>query len=165
VTRAFAVATSGRPGPVVVSLPEDMLTTMTEAATLSGPAAVFEAAPAQEAIGAALKMLPAAEKPVLLMGGANWTADGRAALQAFAEASDIPVVAAFRYQDQFDNHSPVFVGEAGVGMVPHVKNLIREADVILAVNVRFGEMTTDGYTLLSVPVPRQKLIHVHGSDR
>ena len=69
-------------------------------------------------------------------------------MRSFAEASDIPVVAAFRYQDQFDNGSPVFVGEAGVGMAPHVKALIREADVILAVNVRFGEMTTDGYTLL-----------------
>jgi acetolactate synthase-1/2/3 large subunit len=101
----------------------------------------------------------------MLIGGSNWTPQGRAALQAFAETSDIPVIAAFRYQDQFDNGSPVFVGEAGVGMVPHVKSLIREADVLLAVNVRFGEMTTDGYTLLSAPVPTQKLIHVHASDR
>ncbi|MFD2057039.1 thiamine pyrophosphate-binding protein [Mesorhizobium calcicola] len=165
VARAWTTATTGRPGPVVVALPEDMLTTLTEAARLSGPAAIFEPAPSADATASALKLLAAAERPVLLMGGANWTADGRAALQAFAQASDIPVVAAFRYQDQFDNHSPAFVGEAGVGMVAHVKNLIRDADVILAVNVRFGEMTTDGYTLLSVPVPRQKLIHVHGSDR
>ena len=75
------------------------------------------------------------------MGGANWPEAGRAAMQGFAEASDIPVVAVFRYQDQFDNHSPCFAGEAGVGMPPHVKALIREADVILAVNARFGEMT------------------------
>ncbi|TAG13772.1 MAG: thiamine pyrophosphate-binding protein, partial [Rhodobacterales bacterium] len=88
----------------------------------------------------------------------------RAALQAFAEASDIPTVAAFRYQDQFDNHLPVYAGEAGVGMPPHVKRLIAEADVILAVNLRFGEMTTDGYTLLQVPTPQQTLIHVHPSD-
>ncbi|EKD61718.1 MAG: hypothetical protein ACD_54C00130G0001, partial [uncultured bacterium] len=101
----------------------------------------------------------------ILIGGSNWTDAGRAALQGFAEASDIPVLAAFRFQDQFDNFSPVFVGEAGVGMLPHVKALIRDADVILAVNVRFGEMTTDGYTLLAVPSPVQKLIHVHGSDR
>ncbi|BCG89931.1 thiamine pyrophosphate TPP-binding domain-containing protein [Mesorhizobium sp. 113-3-9] len=165
VARAWTTALTGRPGPVVVALPEDMLTTLTEAAPLSGPAAIFEAAPAQDAMAAALKLLEAASRPVLLMGGANWTADGRTALQTFAEASDIPVVAAFRYQDQFDNHSQVFVGEAGVGMVAHVKKLIGDADVILAVNVRFGEMTTDGYTLLSVPQPRQKLIHVHGSDR
>jgi acetolactate synthase-1/2/3 large subunit len=165
VARAWTTALTGRPGPVVVALPEDMLTSLTEAAPLSGPAAIFEAAPAQDAMAAALKLLEAAERPVLLMGGANWTEAGRTALQAFAEASDIPVVAAFRYQDQFDNHSPAFVGEAGVGMVAHVKNLIRDADVILAVNVRLGEMTTEGYTLLSVPQPRQKLIHVHGSDR
>ncbi|WP_095199038.1 thiamine pyrophosphate-binding protein [Mesorhizobium carmichaelinearum] len=165
VARAWTTALTGRPGPVVVALPEDMLTTLTEAAPLSGPAAIFEPAPSVDAMAAAFKLLAAAEKPVLLMGGANWTEAGRTALQAFAEASDIPVVAAFRYQDQFDNHSPAFVGEAGVGMVAHVKKLISDADVILAVNVRFGEMTTDGYTLLSVPQPRQKLIHVHGSDR
>ncbi|RUX31634.1 thiamine pyrophosphate-binding protein [Mesorhizobium sp. M7A.F.Ca.US.011.01.1.1] len=165
VARAWTTALTGRPGPVVVALPEDMLTTMTEAAPLSAPVAIFEPAPAPEAIASAFRLLAKAERPVLLMGGANWTVDGRAALQAFAEVSDIPVVAAFRYQDQFDNHSPVFVGEAGVGMVAHVKGLLRDADVILAVNVRFGEMTTDGYTLLSVPLPRQKLIHVHGSDR
>ena len=75
------------------------------------------------------------------------------------------MIAAFRYQDRFDNFSAVYAGEAGVGMPAHVKALIRDADVILAVNVRFGEMTTDGYTLLSVPVPAQKLIHVHASDR
>ena len=165
VARAWTTAVTGRPGPVVVALPEDMLTTLTEAEPLSGPATIFEPAPTADAVASAHKLLAGAERPVLLIGGANWTADGRAALQTFAEASDIPVVAAFRYQDQFDNHSPVFVGEAGVGMVAHVKKLIGDADVILAVNVRFGEMTTDGYTLLDVPMPRQKLIHVHGSDR
>src|SRR5690606_11225805 len=81
------------------------------------------------------------------------------------EASDIPVVAAFRYQDSFDNFSPCYAGEAGVGMPAHVRALVTDADVILAVNLRFGEMTTDGYTLLDVPVPAQRLIHVHGSDR
>jgi acetolactate synthase-1/2/3 large subunit len=75
------------------------------------------------------------------------------------------VVVAFRYQDRFDNHSPVYAGEAGVGMPAHVRTLIRDADTILAINVRFGEMTTDGYTLLSVPEPAQRLVHVHGSDR
>lgn len=110
-------------------------------------------------------MLSGAARPLILIGGCNWSDAGKKALQAFAEASDIPVVAAFRYQDQFDNFSPVYVGEAGVGMPAHVKALVRDADVILAINVRFGEMTTDGYTLLDVPVPVQKLIHVHASDR
>lgn len=165
MARAWTTALTGRPGPVVVALPEDMLTSATDAAPLAGPARILEAAPTPDAIASVRSVLAEAGRPVLLVGGANWTADGRAALQAFAEESDVPVVAAFRYQDQFDNGSPVFVGEAGVGMAPHVKALIGDADVILAVNVRFGEMTTDGYTLLSVPMPRQKLIHVHGSDR
>ncbi|MEY4873217.1 MAG: hypothetical protein RLZZ563_2547 [Pseudomonadota bacterium] len=165
LSRAWVTATTGRPGPVVVALPEDMLTDLTDAAPLRGPARVAEAAPEPGAMAAAMDVLAGAARPLILMGGANWTGAGRAAMQGFAEASDIPVVAVFRYQDQFDNHSPCFAGEAGVGMPPHVKALIREADVILAVNARFGEMTTDGYTLLSVPVPSQRLIHVHGSDR
>ncbi|TIV94588.1 MAG: thiamine pyrophosphate-binding protein, partial [Mesorhizobium sp.] len=103
VARAWTTALTGRPGPVVIALPEDMLTTLTEAPPLSGPAAIFEPAPSADALHSALKLLTGAERPVLLMGGANWTAEGRASLQSFAEASDIPVVAAFRYQDQFDN--------------------------------------------------------------
>lgn len=165
LARAWMTAISGRPGPVVVALPEDMLTSLTDVVPLSGPARLAEAAAEPAALAEALALLGRAERPLILMGGCNWTAVGKAALQDFAEASDIPVVAAFRYQDQFDNHSPCFAGEAGVGMTANVKRLIREADVILAVNVRFGEMTTDGYALLSVPVPAQILIHVHGSER
>jgi acetolactate synthase-1/2/3 large subunit len=165
VARAWTTALTGRPGPVVVALPEDMLSTRTGIAPLTGPAPIFEPAPPLEATEEARAMLAASSRPVMLIGGANWSPRGRAALQSFAQASDIPVVAAFRFQDQFDNNSPVFVGEAGVGMPAHVKALIGDADVILAIKLRFGEMTTDGYTLLSVPKPRQKLIHVHGSDR
>ncbi|HMO72236.1 MAG TPA: thiamine pyrophosphate-binding protein [Paracoccaceae bacterium] len=165
LSRAWITATTGRPGPVVIALPEDMLTALGDAEPLSGPVRIAEPAPAAETTDAALALLAAAARPLILMGGCNWTDAGRAALQGFAEASDIPAVAAFRYQDQFDNFSPVYAGEAGVGMPANVKRLIREADVILAVNVRFGEMTTDAYTLLSVPVPTQTLIHVHASDR
>ena len=165
LARAWTTALAGRPGPVVVALPEDMLTSLTDAAPLTGPALIHEPGPAPAAVEQALALLAAAVRPVLLVGGVNWTSQGRADLHRFAEGSDIPVVAAFRYQDRFDNFSASYVGEAGVGMPPHVKALIREADVILAVNVRFGEMTTDGYTLLDVPMPKQTLIHVHGSDR
>lgn len=165
LARAWVTATTGRPGPVVIALPEDMLTSLTDAAPLTAPSRITEAAPTPDAVVAARAMLESAQRPLILMGGCNWTPEGQAALQGFAEASDIPVLAAFRYQDQFDNHSPVYAGEAGVGMPPHVKSLIGDADVILAVNIRFGEMTTDGYTLLEVPVPAQRLIHVHGSDR
>ncbi len=165
LARAWTTALTGRPGPVVIALPEDMLTSLTDAAPLTGPALIAEPAPEPGALDRALALLTAAQRPLILLGGCNWTEAGRAALQGFAEASDIPVVAAFRYQDQFDNFSPVYAGEAGVGMSGHVRRLVREADAILAINIRFGEMTTDGYTLLSVPVPAQRLIHVHASDR
>ena len=165
LARAWTTATTGRPGPVVIALPEDMLTSPTDAAPLTGAARVAEPAPAPDALAEALAMLEGAARPLILIGGCNWTPSGKKALQDFAEASDMPVVAAFRYQDQFDNFSPAYAGEAGVGMPPHVKELIRDADVILAINIRFGEMTTDGYTLLNVPIPVQKLIHVHASDR
>ena len=165
LARAWTTATTGRPGPVVIALPEDMLTSLTDAVPLTGPAQVREPAPDAATMAEAQALLSAAKRPLVLMGGCNWTAAGQAALQSFAESSDIPVIAAFRYQDQFDNFSPAYAGEAGVGMPAHVRRLITEADVILAINVRFGEMTTDGYTLLQVPVPVQKLIHVHASDR
>jgi len=162
--RAWAMAISGRPGPVVIALPEDMLTDLTDAAPLGGPPRISEPAPAAAAMADAQAHLAAAKRPLVLLGGCNWSDSGRMALQAWAEACDIPVVVAFRYQDRFDNHSPVYAGEAGVGMPPHVRGLIQQADVILAINVRFGEMTTDGYTLLDVPLPRQVLIHAHSSD-
>lgn len=165
LARAWTTATTGRPGPVVIALPEDMLTELTDTPALAGTSRVLEPTACAEAMADALMMLSKASRPLILMGGANWKVDGRASLQNFAENSDIPVVAVFRFQDQFDNFSPVFVGEAGVGMLPHIRKLIQDADVILAVNVRFGEMTTDGYTLLSVPTPVQKIIHVHSSDR
>lgn len=165
VARAWTTAVSGRPGPVVVALPEDVLSATTDAPPLSGPALLFEAAPDAHAVARARGLLASSARPLILLGGANWSDQGRAALKAFAEASDIPVVTAFRYQDRFDNHSPSFVGEAGVGMAAHVKMAMRDADMILAINVRFGEMTTDGYRLLSVPQPKQKLVHVHASDR
>lgn len=164
LSRAWTIATTGRPGPVVVALPEDMLTELTAQAPLVAPADITRPAAPQLALDQVQQLLAQHERPVILLGGSNWSDAGRAAVREFAEKSDIPVVAAFRFQDQFDNHSPAFVGEAGVGMLPHVRTMIREADLILALNVRFGEMTTDGYTLLNVPVPQQKLVHVHLSD-
>lgn len=162
--RAWKTTLTGRPGPVVVALPEDMLTATSTKPPLTGPSHYPETEPSAEAIARTRDMLSAAKRPLLLYGGCNWSAAGRAALQSFAQASDIPVVSVFRYQDKFDNHSPSFCGEAGVGMMPHVRALITGADVILAINNRFGENSTDGYTALSVPQPAQRLIHVHASD-
>ena len=164
LARAWKTATTGRPGPVVIALPEDVLTALSDAPPLSGPAPIVPPAPPAAAMDRAMALLAGARRPLVLTGGASWTDAGRAALQRFAEASDVPVLAAFRFQDVFDNHSPVYAGEAGVGMPPHVRRLIAECDVLLAVNVRFGEMTTDGYSLLRVPQPEQTLIHVHASD-
>lgn len=164
LSRAWTMAISGRPGPVVVALPEDMLTSLSDVAPLTAPIEIAEPAPSAPAMEKLRSILAEAERPVIFYGGCNWKDGSMAQIQGFAEASDIPVVAVFRYQDQFDNHSPVFCGEAGVGMAPHVRRLVAEADVILAINTRFGENSTDGYTLLDVPQPKQRLIHVHGSD-
>ncbi|TDH37957.1 thiamine pyrophosphate-binding protein [Pseudohoeflea suaedae] len=164
VSRAWLTAISGRPGPVVIALPEDMLTSLTDAEPLQGPLSIDEPLPSPASLDKARSLLAGAKRPLIVYGGCNWKGGGTAPLQRFAEASDIPVVSVFRYQDQFDNTSPVFCGEAGVGMVPSVRTLISEADVILAINNRFGENSTDGYTLLDVPSPKQTLIHVHGSD-
>ena len=161
VSRAWKTATTGRPGPVVVALPEDVLSGQSAATPLSGPIAMEEAAPGASALDTLRGHLEQAKRPLIMLGGVNWQEPSQRAMEAFAEANGIPVVTAFRYQDCFDNFSPVFCGEAGVGMPAHVQRLIREADTILAVNLRFGEMTTHAYTLLDVPEPSQRLIHVH----
>jgi acetolactate synthase-1/2/3 large subunit len=107
--------------------------------------------------------LSKAKRPVLLTGGGGWTETGCRDLERFAQASDIPVVAAFRYQDRFDNHASAYAGEAGVGMLPEVRQTLEESDLILAVGVRFGEMTTASHTLFDLPKMRQTLIHAHVS--
>jgi acetolactate synthase I/II/III large subunit len=163
LSRAWIAATTGRPGPVVIALPEDMLSGPASVAPLTGPARIAEPAPEPAALAEALALLADAERPAILLGGCNWTEAGKAHLQAFAEASDIPVVAALRYQDMFDNHSPCYAGDLGLGLAAAVRRTMAEADVILALNTRFGEISTEGYTLFQVPTPRQKIIHVHGS--
>ena len=164
LARAWTTALSGRPGPVVVALPEDMLTSRCDTQTLTKSIVVPEPAPTQPAVKQTLQLLSQAERPLILAGGTRWTSEGRSALQQLAQSCNIPVLAAFRFQDVYDNHLDTYAGDAGVGMAAHTKALIQEADVILAVNVRFGEMTTDAYTLLNVPEPSQTLIHVHSSD-
>ena len=162
VARAWKTALTGRPGPVVIALPEDMLSGPADAAPLTGPGRYPEPEASRATLAEVRGILSSAHRPLILYGGCNWTKQGRADLKAFAETSDIPVVSVFRYQDQFDNFSPCFCGEAGVGMTPGVRRLMTEADVILALNNRFGENSTDAWQLLDVPHPRQRLIHVHG---
>ncbi|MBU2961151.1 thiamine pyrophosphate-binding protein [Citreicella sp. C3M06] len=164
LSRAWTVSTSGRPGPVVIALPENMLMETTDAGPIAGPIRVHAPEPAAQALSDARALLSGAQRPLILLGGAPWERAASAALQQFAEASGIPVISSFRYQDQYDNLSPTFCGDAGVGMAAGVKSLLREADVILALGTRFGENMTDGYSLLQVPQPAQKIIHVHVSE-
>ncbi len=164
VGRAFRTALSGRPGPVIVALPEDMLEE-----TVSAPPVAVRSMPVRPEAGAdavahVLSMLEDSQRPLVLAGGGGWTCSGRDALQRFSEGNGIPVVAAFRRQDLIDNRSPAYAGDAGTVMPPHVKDLMTSADLVLAAGVRFDEITTGGYGLFSVPVPKQALIHVHSSD-
>ncbi len=164
IARAFHTALSGRPGPVVIALPEDMLTSETTRL----PALriqITEPAPAPEALSAAIELLNTAKKPLVVVGGGGWTETGRDDLITWADANDLPIVTAFRYQDLMDNTNPQFIGEAGVGMWPQMKQAIVDADVIFALNIRFSESFTDGWTLLDAPNAKQKIIHSHVSDR
>ena len=160
VARAFHTAMQGRPGPVVLALPEDMLTAHT-AAPVVPRVAYATAWPAPGALRDVRAMLLAAQRPLLVVGGSGWDAEACAALQRFAENWQLPVGCAFRFQDTFDNRHPQYAGDVGIGINPKLAGRVREADLIIALGVRLGEMTTGGYTLLQVPRPTQKLIHVH----
>jgi acetolactate synthase-1/2/3 large subunit len=160
VARAFHTALQGRPGPVVLVLPEDMLTTPTTAPVLPlvRPATAW---PAPGALRDARRLLLEAQRPLLIAGGSGWDAEGCAALQRFAENWQLPVGNAFRFQDSFDNRHPQYAGDVGIGINPKLAARVRDADLILALGIRLGEMTTGGYTLIEPPRPRQKLIHIH----
>ena len=160
VARAFHTAMQGRPGPVVLALPEDMLATPTAAPVLPRvePA---QAWPAPGALRRLREMLLAAERPVLIAGGPAWDAEAAAALQRFAENWQLPVACAWRFQDTFDNRHPQYAGDVGIGTHPKLAARIRDADLVIALGIRLGEMTTGGYTLLQAPRPAQRLVHIH----
>lgn len=160
VTRAFQVACSGRPGPVVIALPEDMLIESAQERPIRAFTPV-SASPARADVAALVGLLESAQRPVVLLGGGGWTAQARADMQAFAERNHLPVACSFRCQDLFDNAHPQYIGDVGVGVNPRLAQRLREADLILACGPRLGEMTTSGYTLLEAPAPRQTLVHVH----
>ncbi|MRX07899.1 thiamine pyrophosphate-binding protein [Pseudoduganella sp. FT25W] len=160
IARAFQIATSGRPGPVVLALPEDMLTTRASVADTRGYQAV-QASPSAAQIDTVRAMLAGAKKPLVLLGGGGWNEQACADVQRFAEANQLPVSCAFRFQDLLDNEHPQYIGDVGIGINPKLAARVREADVILAIGPRLGEMTTSGYALLQSPVPAQRLIHVH----
>ena len=160
VSRAFHTALQGRPGPVVLVLPEDMLTTLTAAAVLPyvEPAIAW---PAPGALRDLRSMLLEAQRPLVIAGGGGWTAQACAALQRFAESWNVPVGCAFRFQDLFDNRHANYAGDVGIGINPKLAARVRDADLLLAIGPRLGEMTTNGYTLIEAPQARQRLVHMH----
>ncbi len=160
VSRAFQVATSGRPGPVVLALPEDMQLQQADVADALCHQPVYSA-PSDMQIAALRRLLGRAQRPLVILGGSGWTTAACDNLKRFVEANYLPVACAFRAQDLFDNRHPNYIGDAGVGINPRLAQRIRDADLVLAIGARLGEMTTSGYSLLDVPVPRQTLVHVH----
>jgi len=160
IARAFHTAMQGRPGPVVLALPEDMLTQMTDAPVLprAEPALAW---PAPGALRDVRTMLLAAQRPFVIAGGSGWDAASCEALQRFAEGWQLPVGCAFRFQDTLDNRHPNYAGDVGIGINPKLAQRIADADLVIAIGARLGEMTTGGYTLLKAPRPTQKLIHIH----
>lgn len=160
VARAFATAMNGRPGPVVLVLPEDMLTQRVDVVPLPRVEAV-EAWSDPGSLRKLREMLLQSERPLVIAGGGGWTPQAAQALQRFAENWSLPVGNAFRFQDTFDNHHPLYAGDVGIGLNPKLAARIKEADLILAIGPRLGEMTTGGYTLIEAPRPKQKLVHIH----
>jgi len=160
MARAFHVATSGRPGPVVLALPEDMLT---ETATVRDAHRYqpLQAKPDPDDLTALREMIAKAERPLMLLGGSQWTDEACADIQAFAEACAIPVAVSFRRQDLIANASPVYAGDLGTSGPPSLVKRAKEADLLIVIGARLGEMTTQGYTVLDTPEPRQTLVHVH----
>jgi acetolactate synthase-1/2/3 large subunit len=160
VSHAFHVAMSGRPGPVVLALPEDML--REETGALPGPQVFVEGplcAPSQAARVAAL--LGKAKRPLLVAGGSRWDEAGIAALRRAAEKFGLPVAVTFRRQGLFDGSHPNYAGDIGIGVNPQLAQRVREADLLLIVGGRFSEIPSQGFELLDIPAPRQTLVHVH----
>ncbi|HZQ16352.1 MAG TPA: thiamine pyrophosphate-binding protein [Gaiellaceae bacterium] len=160
VARAFTTACAGRPGPVVLALPEDVL-----AAEATAPDAlpfhVVRPAPARADVEALEALLARAERPFAIVGGGGWTREAARGVQELVEANEIPTAAAFRRQDAIDNDSPVYAGDVGIDLNPKLADRVRDSDLLLVVGPRLGDVTTSGYTLLDVPNPRQTLVHVH----
>jgi acetolactate synthase-1/2/3 large subunit len=160
VARAYSTAMAGRPGPVVLVLPEDMLRDEAEAVDRHKVYPPVQPACAM-AMTTLMGLLRDAAAPVAIVGGAGWDAASAHHFAEFAERAGLPVAAAFRRQDAVPNSSPVYAGNLGYGPNPKLVQRVREADLLLVVGARLGEATTDGYTLVTPDHPDQILVHVH----
>jgi acetolactate synthase I/II/III large subunit len=162
IARAYAVAINGRPGPVVIALPEDMLVEAVPASLAPRPFVTRTAqAACPDAMQAVFDLIADAASPIAIIGGAGWNGKAREYFQQFAARIGLPVATAFRRQDAIAPDSPVYAGNLGYGPNPKLVERVREADLIIAVGARLGEATTDGYTLPSLEHPGQRLIHIH----
>jgi acetolactate synthase-1/2/3 large subunit len=158
--RAFATATAGRPGPVVLSLPEDMLAERSGVAD-GRPWRRAEAAPSPAALATLRRMLEEAKRPVVILGGGGWDGPACADLARFLAANELPAAAGFRRQDLLDNEHPSYAGDIAISPNPKLAERVRGADLVVAIGTRLSEMTTQGYTLFGVPLPGQRLVHAH----
>ncbi len=160
VGRAYRVATSGRPGPVALALPEDMLTALCDRQETI-PFQPAKAHPGPDDMSALKAILEEAERPLLMLGGSGWSKASVDIIQAFAARNGLPVTVSFRCQDRFDNRLPNYVGDMGIGANPALIKQMQDADLLVVLGARLGEMTTGGYGRIKVPVPSQTLIHIH----
>lgn len=160
VTRAFAIATSGRPGPVVLTLPEDMLVEEVEVPAAQ-PYMPVEAHPAPSQMAAFDALLKQSQRPMFIIGGTRWSEEAVADFQNFASRFKVPVGCSFRRQMLFDHLHPSYAGDVGIGINPALAKEIRDADLLVLVGARMSEMPSSGYTLIDIPYPKQKLVHVY----
>ena len=163
IGRAFSMALSGRPGPVVVSLPEDMLRDLTSAVAINKIQKTCAEISVTQ-VNLIKDEIEKSKKPLIICGGGGWSDIGRDYLKRFAESVNIPVICGFRNQDLMDTNSFAYVGDASFGKPQYIKDLIKNSDLILAINIRFGEVITDAWSLFDFPHPKQKIIHTHVSE-
>lgn len=160
ISHAYHIATSGRPGPVVLALPEDMLSSTTEVLDAK-PYVPVEAKTAPEDVSRFRDALARAQKPVMIVGGGGWTRESTENLKSFALRNNVPVATSFRCQDYIPNTHSHFIGDVGIGINPRLAEVIKDSDLVILVGSRMGEMTSSGYSLLEIPCPKQKLVHVY----
>ena len=160
ITRAFAIATSGRPGPVVLALPEDMLTDEVETVEAK-PYMPVEAHPGRRQVEELAGLLEKAERPIVILGGTRWSEESVKGITAFAERWSLPVSCSFRRQMLFDHRHPNYAGDSGIGINPALGKEIREADLVVLLGGRYSEMPSSTYSLMQSPYPAQKLVHVY----
>lgn len=160
ISRAFHVARSGRPGPVVLALPEDMLSAHAEVADIAAPAPM-PAAVSGAQVNAVLAALESPGRPLVVAGGPGWNAQAAAALAQFSERFDLPVAVTFRRQSHMDNRHPNYAGDLGVGMNPKLGQRLRDADLVIALGTRLGDIATGSYALIDPAAPGKRIVHIH----